>query len=125
MQGKRILVIDDDSVTRALVNRSLTAAGAVVIEAANADEAMKAAEQSGIDLVLLDLKMPDFDGMLLLRALQSDAEPPPVVILSSVDSDHITQQAVVDGAFGFVHKPIHPDQFASQVAQILNWVEME
>ncbi|MBX7086701.1 MAG: response regulator, partial [Leptospirales bacterium] len=78
MKGKRILVIDDDESTRALVSHALTKAGAVVVSAADADGAMKAASHDRVDLILLDLKMPDFDGMTLLRTLGMDADPPPV-----------------------------------------------
>jgi DNA-binding response OmpR family regulator len=125
LKGKRILVIDDDESTRALVSHALTKAGAVVVSAADADGAMKAASHDRVDLILLDLKMPDFDGMTLLRTLGMDADPPPVVILSGVESKHITQQAVVDGAVGFVHKPIDLRTFAAKVSRILNWAELE
>lgn len=125
LAGKRILVIDDDPAVRDLVRRCLQDLGAEVFLAEHAEDGLKQAAAESFDLVLLDLKMPDFDGMSLLKTLQLSVSRPPIVILSGVESRRITQQAVEEGAFGFVHKPISASTFASQIAEILNWSEQE
>lgn len=125
LSGKRILVIDDDPAVRALVEHCLRDLGAEVLLAKHAEDGLRQAAAESFDLVLLDLKMPDFDGMSLLKTLQLAVSKPPIVILSSVESRRITEQAVEEGAFGFVHKPIQVSTFASQIAEILNWSEQE
>lgn len=125
LAGKKILVIDDDRSVGDLVSLCLSEAGAAVTVAENAQDGLKKAAALHFDLVLLDLVMPDFDGMTLLKTLQLTVSKPPVVVLSSVESRRITEQAVQEGAYGFVHKPIHAATFAGQVEEILNWTGEE
>ncbi|MBL8019874.1 MAG: response regulator [Leptospirales bacterium] len=121
MKGKKILVIDDEEDSRRLIKITLESAGAQVFTAANAHQGMHDAGQIDLDLILLDLKMPDVDGMAILRTLTATRAPCPIVVLSGVDSRNITVQAITDGAFGFIHKPISHHTFADQIAQILKW----
>jgi DNA-binding response OmpR family regulator len=125
LAGKQILVIDDDRSVGDLVSLCLSEAGAVVVVSDNAQDGLKKAAASPFDLVLLDLVMPDFDGMTLLKTVQLTVSKPPIVILSSVESRRITEQAVQEGAYGFVHKPIHASTFAGQIAEILQWTGEE
>lgn len=125
LAGKRILVVDDDPAVRDLVTLCLTDVGASVQTAEHAQDGLKKAAGEHFDLVLLDLKMPDFDGISLLKTLQLAASKPRIVILSSVESRRITEQAVEEGAFGFIHKPVHASTFASQVEEILDWSSEE
>jgi len=126
MNRKRILLIDDDPDAREIVSRVLSGDRFEVVVAANAIEGMRIANTSAVDLILLDLKMPDFDGRTILKTLTStNADPCPIVILSGVDNPNITSELVTDGAFGFIHKPINTRTFVAQIHEILNWSAKE
>jgi DNA-binding response OmpR family regulator len=79
---KRILVIDDDEAIRLFIRRVLEHHGYEVIEACNGDEGIRTYREAHPDLVLLDLYMPEKDGLETLRELRLDSPPPKVVTMS-------------------------------------------
>ncbi len=103
MSTARVLVVDDEADIRALIDEILSEEGYEVTVAADASEARAAREASRFDLVLLDIWMPDTDGISLLREWSGQADLDcPVVIMSGHGTVDTAEEATRLGAFEFV-----------------------
>jgi DNA-binding NtrC family response regulator len=102
-----ILVVDDEMGIRELLNEILTDEGHSVISAQNADEARKARENLEPDLVLLDIWMPDVDGVTLLKEWSNNGQlTMPVVMMSGHATIDTAVEATRIGAVNFLEKPM-------------------
>jgi len=118
MSSGRILVVDDEADIRGLLEEILSEEGYAVEAAGGAAEARKLYQASQPDLVLLDIWMPDVDGITLLREW-SDVEgrrPCPVVMMSGHGTVETAVEATRLGAFDFIEKPV-------SLAKLLRTVE--
>jgi DNA-binding NtrC family response regulator len=107
MSTARILVVDDEADIRDLVQEILSEEGYAVEGAANAAEARAACARQAPDLVLLDIWMPDTDGISLLREWQqSQALSAPVVMMSGHGTVETAVEATRLGAVDYVEKPL-------------------
>ncbi|WP_052700587.1 two-component system response regulator [Methylocucumis oryzae] len=103
----KILVIDDDPMTRALVNKSLTASNFDVICAESGDAGLAEIAHNRPDLILLDVMMPGMDGFACLRILIAHyATDVPIIMMTAVEDVHCVEQAFQLGATDFISKPI-------------------
>jgi DNA-binding NarL/FixJ family response regulator len=100
-----VLIVDDHSGFRARARRLLEAEGyAVVGEAANGEQAVRAARALAPDLVLLDVNLPDTDGFAVAQELTGHAGAPAVVLTSTRDAADVAELVRSSGARGFVPK---------------------
>jgi len=107
MSAARILVVDDESEIRGLLKEILADEGYEVDVAADASEARAIRTQHDPDLVLLDIWMPDTDGITLLREwAQPNGASCPVVMMSGHGTVETAVEATRLGAFDFVEKPL-------------------
>jgi DNA-binding NtrC family response regulator len=107
MTGSRILVVDDEVDIRRLLQEILSEEGYEVDVAADAAQARTARARAAPDLVLLDIWMPDVDGITLLREWSADgANGCPVVMMSGHGTVETAVEATRLGAFDFVEKPL-------------------
>jgi CheY-like chemotaxis protein/anti-sigma regulatory factor (Ser/Thr protein kinase) len=104
----RILVVDDDQVTRKLLRSVLTKAGFTTSVARDGVEALKELRAHRVDLLLLDVWMPRMNGLDLLAKLRARKSPPRVIVMTSDDAPETLLKAVRERAFKYVHKPIEP-----------------
>lgn len=103
----RILVVDDEIGIRELLKEILEDSGYLVSTAATAAEADQRWSAERPDLVLLDLSLPDHDGLALVKAWMKDnALPTPVIILSAYGSIDAAVEATRLGAHDFLEKPV-------------------
>jgi DNA-binding NtrC family response regulator len=118
MTATRILVVDDEADIRGLLKEILSEEGYDVSVAGNAAEARSMREAASPDLVLLDIWMPDTDGITLLREWSGDARlaPCPVVMMSGHGTVDTAVEATRLGAFDFIEKPL-------SLAKLLRTVE--
>ena len=117
MSNPHILVVDDEADIRALIQDILTDEGYGVTAAADASEARSARAERKYDLILLDIWMPDTDGITLLREWSDSGELTcPVVIMSGHGTVDAAVEATRLGAFDFVEKPL-------SLAKLLRTVE--
>ncbi len=117
MSAARILVVDDESEIRGLLKEILADEGYDVDVAADAEEARESRAQHDPDLVLLDIWMPDTDGITLLREWsQTNGTTCPVVMMSGHGTVETAVEATRLGAFDFVEKPL-------SLAKLLRTVE--
>jgi DNA-binding NtrC family response regulator len=116
--SRRVLVVDDESLIRWSLVERLRADGHDVIEAATAAEAIDRAEH-GVDLVLLDYKLPDDDGLVVLRKLR-DLDPDIVVVMLTAHKGvEVVVEAMKAGAYDYATKPFDLDDVALRVTRAL------
>ena len=104
----KVLIIDDEEAIRASLKMIFEYEGYECVLAANADAGLKIATRESPDLILLDIKMPQMDGMEVLKAIKSVEDSPPVVILSGHGTVATAVEATKAGAYDFIEKP--PDR---------------
>ncbi|MDE1147985.1 MAG: response regulator [Azospirillaceae bacterium] len=114
----RILVIEDEVAIRRLLRAVLTPQGWTVVEAATAQEGLVQARLPGVDLVLLDLGLPDGDGLDLVGRLKAE-RPTPVIILSSRDQEDDKVAALDLGADDYVTKPFGTAELMARIRAAL------
>jgi two-component system KDP operon response regulator KdpE len=112
--GATILVVEDDDETRHAVVRELTARGYQTQEASDGASALQRWEQRRPDLVLLDLGLPDIDGLQLVRRIRHDAATP-IVILSGRYEEREKVEALERGADDYVTKPFGVDELHARL----------
>ena len=109
-QAGDLLVVDDNRVNRLLLGRALEQLGHTVTFAENGREALEALRQRRVDLVLLDIEMPEMDGYQVLEALAADPHlrDIPVVMMSSVEEVDSVARCIEMGAEDYLFKPVNP-----------------
>ena len=116
----RILVVDDEPQVREVISRILTSCGYVVILAENGREALsRFAESGGIDLVLLDMIMPDMGGRECLARLRTADPNARVLIATGYTSDGSAQELLNEGALAIVEKPLDLTALTEKIGGIL------
>jgi adenylate cyclase len=105
-----ILIADDDGVSRKLLRRLLEQDGHLVHAAGNGAEALELFGQQAIDVVLLDIVMPELDGISVLEQLKAspDANHVPVIMISAVDETESVVRCIEIGADDYLPKPFNP-----------------
>jgi two-component system, chemotaxis family, chemotaxis protein CheY len=124
MEKIRALIVDDSSVMRKIVERSLRQAGVEldqVCEASNGAEALSALHDNPVDLILCDINMPVMDGLEFVRRVSTveSARGIPIVMITTEGSEAHVVQALSAGARGYIRKPFTPDQVKEHVLPVL------
>jgi adenylate cyclase len=106
----RVLVVDDDPLNRMLLSRSLEQEGHRVDSAVNGQEALGILRERPFDVVLLDIVMPELDGVAVLERLKRDPvlQHVPVIMISAVDEIDIVVRCIEMGAEDYLPKPFNP-----------------
>jgi len=114
----RILIVDD----HALVRRGMSYVvkegfpDAEVVEAESSAAALEALRTGGkVDLALVDVRMPDLDGLELLRAIKGEWEEMPVIMLSTYENAPYVKRALADGAAGYLLKDATPEDLSQAI----------
>ena len=102
--GQRVLVVDDENAIRRYLRTALTAQGFTVYEAANGEEAVNAVLNNRPDIIILDLGLPDFDGIEVTRRLREWSQTP-IIILSVREAENDKIAALDAGADDYLTKP--------------------
>jgi CheY-like chemotaxis protein len=123
VSGRRlILIADDDEDIRGLVQAVLERSGHEVVAVADGVEALAGVRARRPDLAVLDITMPNLDGLEVLQRLRADAETSglPVVLLSAQAQEADVERGFAAGASAYVKKPFSPRELAEQVAELLS-----
>jgi PAS domain S-box-containing protein len=120
--GKTILLVEDDKEILALNQEQLERNGYKVILAANGQTAINiiGANHHAIDLVLLDLKLPDMDGRTILPVIHKNRPVTKVLVCSGYNMDDEEEELMNAGAHGFIHKPFTLNSLLKKIGQVLN-----
>jgi two-component system KDP operon response regulator KdpE len=114
----KVLVVDDEPPIRKLLRVGLTTQGYEILDAPNGKAALELIAQKP-DLVILDLGLPDIDGLELLRRLREKNESVPIVVLSSRDAEAAKVQALDLGADDYVTKPFGMEELLARIRTAL------
>ncbi len=114
-----VLVVDDEAHIRSSLRGILLEEGMHVVEAANGREALALLEQCRPDLVVLDVWMPEVDGLEFLRAIQNRAQAPAVLMISGHGNIETAVKATQLGAVDFIEKPFSLGGFLGAVERAL------
>ena len=115
----RILVIDDEPPIRRLLRTSLGAEGFEVLEAETAAKALGLIASARPDLAILDLGLPDLDGLDVIRKLRAEGEKIPIIVLSSRSGEHGKVEALDLGADDYVTKPFGIAELVARIRTAL------
>jgi DNA-binding NtrC family response regulator len=115
---KKILVIDDEAIIRTSCERTLAPEGFDVRTATGGRDGLDCLEKEPFNLVLLDLKMPDIDGIEVLNKINQNWPDTKVVMITGYSTVDTAVQALRLGAFNFIEKPFTPDTLISAVREI-------
>jgi DNA-binding NarL/FixJ family response regulator len=113
----RVVIADDQQLVRTGFRLILTSQRIeVVAEAANGLQAVDAVRRTHPDVVLMDIRMPEMDGLEATRRILADsASPPRIIVLTTFDLDRYVYAALSAGASGFLLKDVSPEQLAAAV----------
>jgi DNA-binding NtrC family response regulator len=110
-----ILVVDDDPIVLASCRRVLEPEGYAVFSAASVAEAVLVLKERECQLLLLDVKMPEYDGFHLLRHVRERWPRLPVVVMSGFPTSETVSASAEGGAISFIPKPFTPDELLQAV----------
>lgn len=121
LKGKTVLVVDDTAVSRVLGADILTTSEMKVLEADSGEQALLQAEQHAIDAFLLDIRLPDMNGIELCRALRAIPRyrDTPIVFVTAMDQREVLQWALEAGADDFIQKPLHAMVLRKRLGNLL------
>ncbi|MDT8440989.1 MAG: sigma-54 dependent transcriptional regulator [Desulfuromonadales bacterium] len=119
MSGERLLIVDDEEGMRRLLVKVLTRAGYETVVAGSGAEALRQVAADRFDLVVTDIKMPEMDGLQLLRELK-DYEPSlPVIVMTAYGTVENAVEALRAGAYDYIAKPFETDELRLAVEKLL------
>jgi len=114
-----VLIVDDDAFVRTYLRDMLADTGYFLSEASNGEEAVRLVASDHPEVILLDLFMPKQSGLEALSKIRTVSPKSRVIVISSMDSDGVVEQAITAGARGFVAKPFHPLEVLGAVRRAL------
>ena len=124
MMPKTIVLIDDDRTVQATLSAVLARHGYEVRVGPNASQGRKRISEAKPDLVLLDLGLPDADGLDVLRDLKAEHPELPVIVLTANDSLANAIESIKQGAFHFLSKPYAIEELLSLCTRALDQQEL-
>jgi two-component system chemotaxis response regulator CheY len=119
-----ILIVDDSSIVRSMVKKSIGMAGLPlgnIFEAANGREALEVLGKNWVDIVFADLNMPEMGGAELVQRMSQDSMlvSTPVVVVSSEQSHAKIEELKAQGIRAYIKKPFRPESFREVVEDVL------
>lgn len=115
----RVLVAEDDEDIRVLIERVFSFVGVQVTTVGNGSDALAALDDLAPDCLILDLRMPDVDGMEVLSAMRGNGSTVPAVMLTASVESEIEVDALEVGAFAVVRKPFQTRALLTVVARAI------
>src|SRR5579872_7166424 len=106
MPAEKILVVDDERLVRWSLRQKCEEWGYHVVEAVSGEPGLRMAAQESPDLVLLDVRMPDINGIQVLEQIKKAQDPPPVIMITADPQLDDVKTALKLGAYDFIGKPL-------------------
>jgi DNA-binding NtrC family response regulator len=114
---KKVLVIDDESIVRISCERTLSAEGYPVKTAGDGKSGIDLLEKESFDVVLLDIKMPDMDGIEVLKKIKSSWPDTKVIMITGYSTVESAVKSLRLGALNFLEKPFTPDALIETIRE--------
>jgi two-component system response regulator AtoC len=118
---KTLLVADDDVSIRSLLKQLLSDEGFTVLEASTGTEVVDKVKESSPDLVIMDVRMPELDGIEALSRLKASNPKTAVLIMTAFGSSNAAIRAMELGAFDYITKPFELDKISHAVKRVLEY----
>ena len=118
-EQSNILIVDDDEFIRGMLTSWLDFRGYQVTSATNGGEALNLHNQTGFDLILLDIMMPEVDGFEVLKQLKAEADTTPVIVMSALNDLDSVVECIKLGAEDYLHKPIESELLWARITASL------
>ncbi len=117
----KILVVDDEPIVQRLLQRHLERAGYEMVSATNGREALDLAAREGPQLIVMDIMMPEMDGLTALRQLKKTEGTRAIPVIMITANSHIVtrQESESAGAALFLTKPFSPLQLVTEIRRLL------
>jgi len=122
---KRILIVDDEPLMRISISDALAEEGITVIETGLGHDGIKALKESAFDLVITDLRLPDTDGIEVLKACKQYAPEAKVILITAYGSVDTAVEAMKMGAYDYITKPFSMDKLLMMVERVMRLRELE
>jgi signal transduction histidine kinase/FixJ family two-component response regulator len=122
-QTPTILVVDDVATNRALLSAYLEESGMFCLEASSGKEALRVAEKVKPDLVLMDIQMPEMDGIETMRKLRllKDLEKIPIIAVAASGSPNAREELLATGFNAFIRKPFQQMELIEAIEKVTDW----
>jgi len=113
------LVVDDDPLILKVFDFLFPDGRHEILKAASGSEALKAFECGRPDVVIADVRLPDIDGLELVRRLQATGKKTPIILMTGFGTAEIAIEAMRQGAFEYILKPLDPDALAPMIERAI------
>jgi len=123
--GLAILVVDDEVSTRRLCSDIACEAGLEVYEAATTEQALELLEQSAVDIIITDLKVPQLGGLELLKRVRVNDPQVAIMVLTQYGTIETAVEATRLGATDYVTKPFHVEELRSKIERLVRAIELD
>lgn len=117
--AKRVLFVDDEEGVRKSWSRYLSEEGFDVATAEDGERAIAALKDKPVDVVVSDLRMPGFDGLVLLERMRQSRPDTPFILLTGYGNEDVERKARQLGVFRFLNKPISPETLSAVLTAAL------
>jgi DNA-binding NtrC family response regulator len=118
--GRHILIVDDEPLVRRSLSELLTLAGYAVSTASTGKEALGLLKDYSTDIVITDIKMPEMDGLELLRNIKHRQLNTPVILMTGYGSIESAVDAMKEGAYDYITKPIVDSEVKIIIERLIN-----
>ncbi|UCD56876.1 MAG: sigma-54-dependent Fis family transcriptional regulator [Candidatus Hydrogenedentota bacterium] len=125
MPESKILLVDDEESARYGMRRALVSLGGEIIDATNGKEALEVARDEKPDLVIMDIAMPEMDGLEALEKLRQLSDPPLVIMVTAHGSERVAVDAMKKGAYDYIAKPYEVDELRIVARNALEKILLE
>ena len=115
----KILIVDDAEFLRVRISKMLTGDGFEVVEAENGARAVALYKETHPDMVLMDITMPEMDGLSALKAIRAFDAKAKVVMLTALGQESVVLEAIKSGARDFVVKPFERERVLNAINKLL------
>jgi len=119
----KILLVDDDTTFCLMLKTWLTKKGFAVEDAFSAESALKRLQSESFDVVLTDLRLPDKDGIFLLKSIKKCYAGTQVILMTGYADIHTAVESIKAGAFDYVSKPVIPEEILKKIQDALGQKE--
>ena len=124
MASAKVLIVDDEALVRWSLRERLIAEDYDVLEAGLASEALERLSTTEIDLVLLDFKLPDGDGLTILKRVKELSQETQVIMMTAFSTVESAVEAMKLGAYHYVNKPFNLDEVVMLVEKALETTQL-
>ncbi|HUR11499.1 MAG TPA: ATP-binding protein [Flavitalea sp.] len=119
LSGIRVLIAEDNPVNLTIAKRFLHKWGIEVVEATNGKEAVEKFKTTAINLMLIDLEMPEMDGATALKEIRLINDQVPAVAFTAAVYDNMQMDLLQKGFIDYIHKPFRPEDLHSKIAVLV------